>query len=260
MPRGKKELAEQIIPSFERSNLRWGGARLSRRRHVRNSLGLKSPRCSGWITNPRRAASNWVYTRTARKCLVLLVAGIAAASVSVSAIAADPAGRRRALPQRLPLQEKQRAAAPTGWDKMVAEAFFEDAFSVMGIRTANEVPEQLPTQPVPLQPKEFDRIVLMKRLEKAEDSIAQAVASEKTFKHDVARLVEQIDIIAGIASDLREADPDYKDDEDYQRFVQAMRDSAVSMRAAVKKTSYEPAGVSFGRLKQSCDSCHQSFR
>ncbi len=71
---------------------------------------------------------------------------------------------------------------------------------------------QLP--PVPQQLKEFDRAVLMKSLEKAEESIAQAVASEKTFKQHSALLAEQTKIITGIALELKEADPDYKDDED----------------------------------------------
>jgi cytochrome c556 len=190
----------------------------------------------------------------------MVVAGIAAVGLVVAAIAADTTERRRASPRRPAVAERQRAAAPTGWDKMVREVFLEDAFSILGNRTTNEGAGQLPAPPVPQQPNEFDRAFLMKSLEKAEESIAEAVASEKTFKQNAARLAEQIDIITGIASELKEADPDYRDDEDYQRFVQAMRDSAVLLRAAVKKTSYEPAGVSFGKLKQSCDSCHGRFR
>jgi len=235
-------------------------ARTSVKRYVRNSLGLKAPRGWGWLTNPKKAAYNRVYNRTTRGCLVMVVAGIAAVGLVVAAIAADTTESRRASPRRSAVAERQRAAAPTGWDKMVTEAFFEDAFSVVGKRTADVMPEQFVNQPGPKQPKEFDRAVLMKSLESAEEAIAQAVASKKTFKQNAARLAEQIDIIAGIASELKEADPDYKDDEDYQRFVQAMRDSAVSMRAAVNNTSYEPAGVTLGKLKQSCDSCHGRFR
>ena len=39
-------------------------ARLSSARFVRHSLGLKAPRGWGWLTNPRRAAYNRVYSRT----------------------------------------------------------------------------------------------------------------------------------------------------------------------------------------------------
>lgn len=39
-------------------------ARTSPARFVRHSLGLKAPRGWGWLTNPRRAAYNRVYSRT----------------------------------------------------------------------------------------------------------------------------------------------------------------------------------------------------
>jgi hypothetical protein len=64
-------------------------ARTSLKRYVRHSLGLKAPRGWGWLTNPRKAAYNRVYSRTTRGCLVVLVfwaigvAGIALAAVLV---------------------------------------------------------------------------------------------------------------------------------------------------------------------------------
>jgi hypothetical protein len=39
-------------------------ARTSPARFVRHSLGLKAPRGWGWLTNPRKAAYNRVYSRT----------------------------------------------------------------------------------------------------------------------------------------------------------------------------------------------------
>ena len=39
-------------------------ARTSPKRYLRHSLGLKTPRGWGWLTNPRRAAYNRVYNRT----------------------------------------------------------------------------------------------------------------------------------------------------------------------------------------------------
>jgi len=66
-------------------------ARTSLKRYVRNSLGLKSPRGWGWITNPRKAAYNRVYNRTTRGCLVVLgfwltlaLAGMLVAAAMVS--------------------------------------------------------------------------------------------------------------------------------------------------------------------------------
>ena len=39
-------------------------ARTSPARFVRHSLGLKAPRGWGWLTNPKKAAYNRVYSRT----------------------------------------------------------------------------------------------------------------------------------------------------------------------------------------------------
>ncbi len=47
-------------PSLRRSI----AARTSVKRLIRHSLGLKAPRGWGWLTNPKRAAYNRIYTRT----------------------------------------------------------------------------------------------------------------------------------------------------------------------------------------------------
>ena len=39
-------------------------ARTSWKRYVRHSLGFKAPRGYGWLTNPKKAAYNGVYSRT----------------------------------------------------------------------------------------------------------------------------------------------------------------------------------------------------
>jgi hypothetical protein len=65
-------------------------ARTSLKRAVRHRLGLKAPRGWGWLTNPRKAAYNRIYSRTTRGCLVVVgfwgavaMAGIAVAAVLV---------------------------------------------------------------------------------------------------------------------------------------------------------------------------------
>ncbi len=39
-------------------------ARTSFKRYARHSLGLKTPRGWGWLTNPKKAAYNRAYSRT----------------------------------------------------------------------------------------------------------------------------------------------------------------------------------------------------
>ncbi len=65
-------------------------ARTSLKRAIRHRVGLKAPRGWGWITNPKRAAYNRVYSRTTRGCLVvlgfwgtLLATGVALAAAMV---------------------------------------------------------------------------------------------------------------------------------------------------------------------------------
>jgi len=57
-------------------------ARTSWRRYVRHSLGLKAPRGWGWLTNPRRAAYNRVYSRTTKGCAVLVGIGLIVAAAA----------------------------------------------------------------------------------------------------------------------------------------------------------------------------------
>lgn len=45
------------------SSRRMVAARTSPARFVRHSLGVKAPRGFGWLTNPKRAAYNRVYSR-----------------------------------------------------------------------------------------------------------------------------------------------------------------------------------------------------
>jgi hypothetical protein len=64
-------------------------ARTSVKRAVRHRAGLKVPRGWGWITNPKKAAYNRVYSRTTRGCLVmvlLLAAGVAGMLVATAAV------------------------------------------------------------------------------------------------------------------------------------------------------------------------------
>lgn len=50
-------------------------ARTSAKRMVKNALGLRAPRGFGWLTNPRKAAYNRVYSRTTFS-VSSLIAGI----------------------------------------------------------------------------------------------------------------------------------------------------------------------------------------
>lgn len=77
---------------FRRPSLRKRiAARTSWKRYVRHSLGLKVPRGFGWLTSPRRATYNRLYSRTTRPtCLVVLVlfvaSGVTAVALAIAAL------------------------------------------------------------------------------------------------------------------------------------------------------------------------------
>jgi hypothetical protein len=48
-------------------------ARTSVKRIIRHNLGFKAPRGWGWLTNPKKAAYNRVYSRTTRGCMIMLI-------------------------------------------------------------------------------------------------------------------------------------------------------------------------------------------
>lgn len=48
-------------------------ARTCIKRVVRHNLGLKAPRGLGWVTDPKKALYNRVYSKTTRGCMVSLL-------------------------------------------------------------------------------------------------------------------------------------------------------------------------------------------
>jgi hypothetical protein len=72
------------VPSFRKRV----AARTSWKRMIRHNLGLKAPRGSGWLTNPRKAAYNRIYNRTTRAgCLLLFAPFILLVGASISLFA-----------------------------------------------------------------------------------------------------------------------------------------------------------------------------
>lgn len=77
---GKQELTNVILLT---QDLRIGfripslakriAARTSVKRFVRHSLGVKTPRGLGWVTNPKSALYNRIYSRTTRGCMIYLI-------------------------------------------------------------------------------------------------------------------------------------------------------------------------------------------
>jgi len=67
MANGEKPTSGEAIMKIgprKPSPKRMIAARTSPKRFIRHNLGLKAPRGWGWLTNPKRAAYNRIYSRT----------------------------------------------------------------------------------------------------------------------------------------------------------------------------------------------------
>lgn len=69
-------------------------ARTSLKRVVRHSMGVKAPKGYGWLTNPKRAAYNRVYSRTTVSVDKLASVGIGAIIAGIGTLF----GKRKSQP------------------------------------------------------------------------------------------------------------------------------------------------------------------
>lgn len=85
-------------------------ARISWKRVVRHSLGVKAPRGWGWLTNPRRAAYNRIYNRTTvsigKGCLLVaaMFAVLCTAGLTSQCSAAEERAHRASRSSSAPTQ------------------------------------------------------------------------------------------------------------------------------------------------------------
>jgi len=101
---------------------------------------------------------------------------------------------------------------------------------------------------------------LMSRLESADETLAAAVASPTEFDKRLEHVLHDAEIVAVIGEVIQQADYEYHDDDTYRGHASAMRDAALRLREAVKKTDYDAARAALGELRKSCDSCHGAYR
>jgi len=105
-----------------------------------------------------------------------------------------------------------------------------------------------------------DRPALMSRLGAADEKLAAAVASQADFDKRLETVLHDAEIVAVIGEVIQRADYEDHDDDTYRGYASAMRDAALRLREAVKKTDYDAARAALGELKKSCDSCHGAYR
>ncbi len=106
-----------------------------------------------------------------------------------------------------------------------------------------------------------DRTPAMKILEWAlRENLAKQTASEKEFQQSKEEVKKYAELVAAYGLVLQQKGMNDSDDETYAQFSQAMTDAAASVVAATIAGDAESARIGVGKIDQSCNKCHESYR
>jgi cytochrome c556 len=172
-----------------------------------------------------------------------------------------------------PKPSVRRAAPPATWDKTVAALFAADAFTLLDGQRPADFGRPTPAAATPAAGTEnatekgdavadgdFDRRDMMKKLEGAETSLAELMASEKSFKVGGSKIDQTTDLVIMMGRTLFNNDPDYADDDTYLKHAEDMTNYAKQLKNLSKKEDYAGAGAVFGKMRTTCNACHEGYR
>lgn len=160
----------------------------------------------------------------------------------------------------------QRAKPPVFSDRDAqSRNFFKDAFREIGERPeyvpATDKPNEVQVQPeTPKVAVEFDRSKYMKEIAKDEDNISEVLSSKTIFSKQTNLLDKYIESLMITVNKMKQSDPMFEEDEDYQKHMQQFYKLIQTMKEDSQNNNYEKTRFSFTKLKQSCDACHTQFR
>lgn len=166
-------------------------------------------------------------------------------------------------------QPVRRARPPQRWDPAVESQFAANAFALLdGERPRDFGRSAVQAAPAaeagdagqPAADGDFDRSAMMKKLESAEEALAETLSSEKTFQAGGSRAEQAADLVVMMGRTLFSGDPDFADEDDYLKFAEDMTNAAKQLKVLVKKGDYAGARSCLDRIKKSCDGCHGGFR
>ena len=90
--------------------------------------------------------------------------------------------------------------------------------------------------------------------------LQQATASEAEFKKDPEKILHEAELVATMAHALKQEGMDDAGDEEYEAFLAQMRKGALDAVSAVKLNNAEQGRLAVGKIRQSCDACHELYR
>ena len=164
----------------------------------------------------------------------------------------------------IPKKTYPRAKPPQSWDTSVLALFPTDGFVLLeGTRplfTHDLGKEKQDLAPIKPNHGDFDRTDMMKKLERAEQILAESLSSPKTFASTSSKIETASDLIVMMGKTLFSSDPDYSTDDSFLKQAEEMTNSAKQIVVFVKKKDYEGASRAFSNVRKSCDTCHEGFR
>lgn len=174
-------------------------------------------------------------------------------------------------------RELRRAAPPVKWDALVESQFEANAFSLLEGKRPKDFGGSRGGDGAGDAGKEiaesggdggegrsgngdFDRRDMMKKLQGAENSLAELMASEKSFKIAGSKIDQTTDLVIMMGKTLFNNDPDYADDDTYLKHAQDMTNCAKQLKNLSKKEDYAGAAAVFGKMRTTCNACHEGYR
>lgn len=157
-----------------------------------------------------------------------------------------------------------RSKPPTKWDKAVLSVFEDNAYSLLEGQRPTFDQQVKKEEKKEEKEKEangdFDRSDMMKKLKSAEESLAECINNEKTFKAASSKIESSADLFVMMGRTLFNSDPDYNEEDYYLKQAEEMTSNAKLIKVFVKKGDYDGAVRAFSNVKKSCDNCHSKFR
>jgi cytochrome c556 len=162
----------------------------------------------------------------------------------------------------LSLMGAERARPPKKWDKATLSIFSDNAFSLLeGEKPIFAQKEKEKTEEtVKKADGDFDRRDMMKKLERAEEILAESLNNQKTFISASSKINSAADLVIMMGKTLFNGDPDYGYDDSFLKFSEDMTTNAKLIKIFVTKKDYEGASKAFSNLKKNCNSCHEGFK
>lgn len=92
------------------------------------------------------------------------------------------------------------------------------------------------------------------------ENLAPNVNNEKQFKQSQADIIRYAELVAAYGTVLHQSGMTDADDETYVELSKSMVAAAIEVRRTAKSDDAEGARVAVGKVDQSCNKCHESYR